>query len=455
LETIHIYHTNDLHSHFEQWPRIAAFVHEQRCNHKEANEETFLFDIGDHVDRFHPFSDGTKGIGNIELLNKAAYSAVTIGNNEGITFPLKDLDKMYENADFPVLVANLYHEDGTRPNWLRPNTIFTTKKGTRIGVIGLTVNYEHLYHLLGWKLTDPILELRKQIDELKGQTDIFILLSHLGIYEDERIARDFPEIDVIFGAHTHHVLPEGKIINNSILCAAGKYGQYVGRLTLEINNQKIIDRKAIIYDTKTIPPVQQEQKIIDQFFIEGKSLLAEKVVKLKEDIISDTVDKSSLPTLLCEALHEWCEADCAFLNAGLLLDGLKTGIVTRYDLLEICPHPINPCVVELPGKELKAVLLKTMEERWPNFPVWGLGFRGKVMGTFIYSGITIGEIDQETEVFIGIEKIISVKKYKVAIPDMFTFGKFFPEIANAETKEYFLPEFMRDLLEWKLKLIHS
>ena len=167
------------------------------------------------------------------------------------------------------------------------------------------------------------------------------------------------------------------------------------------------------------------------------------------------MSKFLLPTLLCEALHEWCEADCAFLDAGSLLDGLKSWIVTRYDLLEICPHPINPCVVELPGQELKAVLLRTMEERWPNFPVWGLGFRGKVMGTFIYSGITIGESDQETEVYIGIEKIISVKKYKVAIPDMFTFGKFFPEIANAETKEYFLPEFMRDLLEWKLKLIHS
>ncbi len=455
METIHIYHTNDLHSHFEQWPRIDSFLQEQKHNHKEAGDEVFLFDIGDHVDRFHPFSDGTKGKGNAELLNKADYSAVTIGNNEGITFPLADLDQMYEQAVYPVLVANLYYEDGSRPNWVQPHTTFTTKNGTRIGVIGLTVHYEHLYHLLGWKLTNPFIELRKQIDELKDQTDIIVLLSHLGIFEDEKIAEDFPEIDVILGAHTHHVFPEGKMINNSILCAAGKYGQYIGHLILEVNEHKITNRKATLYETDELSPVADEQEIVVQFFNEGKRLLNEKVVSLPEDIISDLIETSTLPSMLCEALHEWCEADCAFLNAGLLLDGLKTGIVTRYDLLEICPHPINPCVVELPGTELKSVLLKTMEDRWPNFPVWGLGFRGKVMGTFIYSGITIGESDQETEVFIGIEKIISVKKYKVAIPDMFTFGKFFPEIANAETKEYFLPEFMRDLLEWKLKEIHS
>lgn len=30
MERIHIYHTNDLHSHFENWPRIQEFLLEQR-----------------------------------------------------------------------------------------------------------------------------------------------------------------------------------------------------------------------------------------------------------------------------------------------------------------------------------------------------------------------------------------------------------------------------------------
>ena len=29
-EVIHIYHTNDLHSHFEHWPRIHHFLKERK-----------------------------------------------------------------------------------------------------------------------------------------------------------------------------------------------------------------------------------------------------------------------------------------------------------------------------------------------------------------------------------------------------------------------------------------
>lgn len=451
MEVIHIYHTNDLHSHFDHWPRIDSLLKERKKWHTEAGDNVLLLDIGDHVDRFHPYSDGTLGKGNVNLLNKAEYTAITIGNNEGITFPFAALDSMYKEAMFPVLVANLYYEDGRRPNWAKAYQIITTKEGTRIGLIGITVFYEHLYQLLGWKLTDPIIELRKQVDELKNQTDIIVLLSHMGINDDEAIARDFPEIDVILGAHTHHVLHEGKAINNSLVCAAGKYGQFIGHVILELENHAIQKKKAVLYDTNELPEVVAEDEVVSEFFDEGKLLLQEKVIDLNNEIRSDNFKDSPLPSLLCDALKEWCEADCAFLNAGLLLDGLKKGAITRFDLLDICPHPINPATVHLKGNELKEVLLQTKDEQWPHLQVRGLGFRGVVMGTFIYSGITFKHDQQSVDIFINEEKINPTKLYKVAIPDMFTFGRFFPEIFRSKTKQYFLPEFMRDLLEWKLK----
>ncbi len=67
IERIHIYHTNDVHSHFEYWPRIQSFLLEKQQLHKAAGEEVFLFDIGDFSDRWHPFTEGTKGKGNTEL----------------------------------------------------------------------------------------------------------------------------------------------------------------------------------------------------------------------------------------------------------------------------------------------------------------------------------------------------------------------------------------------------
>ena len=452
---LHIYHTNDLHSHFEHWPRIHSFLAKRKIWHTEADDDFLFLDIGDHIDRFHPFSEGTRGLGNIELLNAAGYHAATIGNNEGITFPHEDLDGLYQNATFPVLVANLYRKNGNRPEWLKPSTIMTTKSGTRVGMIGLTVYFEHLYHLLGWKLTEPIEELRKQLEQLKGQTDMIILLSHLGINKDEKIAAEFPEIDVILGAHTHHIFHEGKQINQSLLAAAGKYGQYVGHVTLELDQaHKIIKKNARLYDTNTLRPVEKEQELIEKYLIKGKELLSDQVVVLPDTIPSYPLQNSPLAQLLCTALHEWCAADCAFLNAGLLLDSLSTGIVTRYDLLRICPHPINPCVIELTGQELREVLRQTLDEKWPHKQVIGLGFRGTVMGTFHYSGIIINRSKETTEFYVENEKINSSKIYKLAIPDMFTFGRFFPEIFRAESKVYFLPEFMRDLLAWKLKEVY-
>ena len=48
-----------------------------------------------------------------------------------------------------------------------------------MAVTGVTAQYAHLYQLLGWKLEDPIEELKSQIQELKEQADVFVLLSHL------------------------------------------------------------------------------------------------------------------------------------------------------------------------------------------------------------------------------------------------------------------------------------
>ena len=72
------------------------------------------------------------------------------------------------------------------------------------------------------------------------------------------------------------------------------------------------------------------------------------------------------------------------------------------------------------------------------------------MGNFVYEGIDFRSIGHHTyEIFIEGVPIDLKKEYKLAIPDMFTFGRFFPEI-NRSQKNYFLPEFLRDLLKVKL-----
>lgn len=448
METIHIYHTNDLHSHFEHWPRIHQWLSKHKKWYQEAGDEVFLFDIGDFADRWHPLTEGTMGKANTQLLNDCGYTAVTIGNNEGINLAYGDLDHLYDQAAFDVVVANLYKDDSTYPAWLKPYQIYRTGQGTKVGVIGLTAYFAHLYQLLGWQLTEPFAELRKWIKQLAGEADVIILLSHLGIHDDEKIAEEFPEIDVILGGHTHHILQQGKKVKNTLLGAAGKYGNYVGHMVLLVDRlKKVVHKKAYLYDINELPHAPDEQNEIEALYQEGKALLSQKVTDLPAPFESDPFRETALARLLCQTLREWCEADCAFINAGLLLGSLS-GEVTEYDLLSICPHPINPCRVELTGTELKEVLRQTKDPDWPHKQIFGFGFRGTVMGIFIYDGV---EFKKNQPILINGEELNPDKNYTLAIPDMFTFGRFFSEIYRSKHKKYYLPEFLRDLLKWKLR----
>lgn len=447
MEVIHIYHTNDLHSHFENWPRIYELLRERKKWHEEAGEAVYLFDIGDHLDLSHPYTEATKGRINTELLNKERYDAVTIGNNEGITLPYEALDHLYDGALFDVIVANLYKKNGERPAWAIPHQIYTTAKGTKIGVVGITAYFEQLYELLGWKLTEPMQELSKQIEELRGQVDIIVLLSHLGINDDEMIATNYPEIDVILGAHTHHIFHQGKIINNNLQGAAGKYGYYVGHIELKVDNLKnVMDKKAILYETSKLPIANEEEATIENYYLQGKEALSEKAVTIDE-----YYSREVLAQLLCEKLVSWCHSDCAILNEGLILNGLQPGDVTFFDLLSICPHPINPCNVTLTGAELKEILLDMKAEKWETLQVKGLGFRGTLMGKMISAGITEEKSGERVRYFIQSKEILADQYYVITVPDMLTFGNFFPSIYRAAKKDYFLPEFMRNILAERLR----
>ncbi|TMU84506.1 bifunctional metallophosphatase/5'-nucleotidase [Bacillus sp. BHET2] len=447
-ETIHIYHTNDLHSHLEHWSRIRNFLKMRKQWHEGEGESVYLFDIGDHVDRWHPLSEATLGKGNIKLLNEVGFDAVTIGNNEGITLDYDDLNSLYDDAEFHVIVGNLLDRSLKLPSWVKTHHIYQTNSGIKIGVLGLTAYFKPFYEALGWNITSPMEELEKLVQDLHPHVDMIILLSHLGIRDDELIASQFPEIDVILGAHTHHVLHQGKEMNGTMLGAAGKYGHFVGHMVIELDvaTRKIMDKKAHLYVQEELPYVEKEDEECAQWFQEGEELLNQEVTRLKTHLPVDWFQPSPLPKMLCDALAAWCGSDCAFLNSGLLLDGLEEGVVTKQDLHRILPHPINPCLITMKGAELKEIIKQTWNEEWPHLQVKGLGFRGKVMGTFVYTNIQW----EGHEVLIDHKPIVPEKVYKLALPDMFTFGHFFPDLKRLE-KKYFMPEFLRDILQWKLK----
>ncbi|HLT55300.1 MAG TPA: bifunctional UDP-sugar hydrolase/5'-nucleotidase [Bacillota bacterium] len=459
-EKIYIYYTNDLHSNFQQWPRVARFLKDKKRTREAYGDAFFLMDIGDHMDRVHPISEAFKGKANVALLNKLEYDFVTIGNNEGITLSHEELFQLYDEASFEVICANLHSLRGENPAWLHPIGIKETKSGIRIGVIGLTAPFNDYYELLDWHVSPIYSTLDRHIHNLKNSSDIVVLMSHLGLSEDEEIARRYPEIDVIIGGHTHHLLRTGEEIQQTIITAAGKHCFHVGEviLTWSHSEKKLVKKEAYATDITNYEKDMDTKETLREMEKKADGLLEETVAELEKPLEKDWFRDTLLMQELTHTLRKWTKADCAMLNAGLLLDSLPAGKVTYKDVHRVCPHPINPVIVELTGNELVEVIRVSLTKEFMEFPLKGFGFRGEMLGKMMFSGINVetgrhrnGEPYVKNVIQENGELINGNKRYFVATADTFTFGRMLPEVAKSEVKQYFLPEFIRDLLADTLK----
>ena len=443
MEVIHILHTNDIHSHFEYWPQIHRFLQEKRRELEEKGETVFVFDIGDHVDRSHAFTEATGGKGNIQLLNEAGYDAVTIGNNEGITMSKTALSSLYDDAQFDVVLGNLRDENGEVPTWAKASKIYTTAKGTKIGIIGATAYYERFYRALGWEILPSRVQLQAEVEHIKNEADMVICLSHLGLPEDRLLAQECTEIDLILGAHTHHVLPEGESVNQSLLAATGKFGDYVGHVTLQWEPSKnhIIHKKAALYRSASLPITREETNAVDALIDKGKAALEEKVFYNPTDLKQNLFGQSALGSYFGRALIDYTDADCALFNAGIFLGSLHKGWVTKADMHQLLPHPINVCTVELTGAQLLDIYYESLNEELAHIEVKGLGFRGTVMGTILHERLYM---NARGALFAGNREVRPDETYTLVTLDMFTFGFFFPLFKELK-KEYYMPDLIRDV----------
>lgn len=441
-----IFHTNDIHSCFDHWSQTVAYLK------KHKDETTLYLELGDHTDRSNALTEATYGKGNVELLNEAEVDYGTIGNNEGITFSKDQLESLYEKASFPIICANVFRENEIRPHWMKPFVIHHMKSGLKIGMIGLTAPFYRFYEQLGWKVISPIPLLEELLPQVREQADIVVLLSHLGLQKDEEIAEQFTGIDVILGAHTHHVLSEGKWIKDTLIAQTGKHGVFLGKVTIDYDDalHNIKHKQARLLDLREEARDPNTDDILDRIQVKASEVLSEPVATIPRPLPIYWQKQSEFGQLLCDAITEWCRKDIGMLNAGVLLDSLEKGVVTKGELHRICPHPINPCVVEVTGLQLENTIKRALTKELRELEVKGFGFRGKVLGVMLFTGIEVKEQAGMIEIMVLNEPVDLEKNYTIATLDMYTFGYLFPDLAESKEKRYFMPEFLRDVLAWKL-----
>jgi 5'-nucleotidase/UDP-sugar diphosphatase len=142
--------------------------------------------------------------------------AMVIGNHEfdrGATNAARQLQKW---ASFPVLGANYLFYPTDSPNdtnigdVLRPFTVFNVE-GLKVAVIGMG-NLSSLSSIfdnpngLGFTPLNTIETAQAYVDLLRPLVDVVVILSHLGLQEDELMIQGTTGIDFVEGGHNHIVI---------------------------------------------------------------------------------------------------------------------------------------------------------------------------------------------------------------------------------------------------------
>lgn len=451
-------HTNDIHSHFERMPRIGSALEKLRSRHQPS--ELIIIDCGDHMDRMRPETEGSSGLANIAVLNETGYDLVVPGNNEGLTFTPEQLGAAYNHREgYAVVCGNLFDKDtGEAPPWMEPYRILD-KNGLHVGVIGLTAYYPDFYTLLGWNIADPYEVVTRLTELLRPDVHILVVVSHLGLMHDKAMAEQINGIDVILGSHTHHLLEQPLFINGTYIAAAGCFGKYVGELefSYDMAENRLSLVSGMCWDTDMFPASPELERIIADEEQKSRDRLALPVAHLEQPLYISWESESALGNLLASGLRNWTGSEIGIVNAGQILDSLEAGTVTQYRLLEICPPPINPCLIRLPGYELRLALEEALLVEFTGKPIKGFGFRGKMLGTLCLSGLHV-EYAAEAEpyhkirsVTVNGEPLDEQRIYDVGTIDMFTFGIGYMSLSRGETVRYYLPEFIRDVLGVQLQ----
>ena len=120
-------------------------------------------------------------------------------------------------------------------------------------------------------------------------------------------------------------------------------------------------------------------------------------------------------------------------------------------LHQVLPHPMRILRCTLDGENLTRLIYEMEKNRLflRNFPIKGIGFRGKVFGEICYNGVTYDKMTGEVKWLD--EPIEASKQYTFATVDHFMFIPFFPTIEIMGTNEVLFPYFIRNVLGQYLK----
>ena len=382
VDTLTIMHVNDTHSHLlpygpkdsdGNWTwggmaRMATLVGMTRMT--EPN--VMLFHSGDLFVGDFMFQEYV-GVAELEIMKALGYTALELGNHEFDLYP-STLKYVLNQAGFPaqgfpVLCANLDMTADPELNYFVQPYIIQEISGVRVGVFGLMTELTNqISNPSPVVVLPPLAQAQAWVDTLRigHDCDVVILLSHMGIFEEQLAAATIGGIDIILGGHTHTVTPVPIVIGNTVLIQAGEFARYIGKLTIITNAGAMQDWSYQLLNIDSSVPAEPTLDGMISFLAAGveadprfgpvyTAVVAQASRDITKALGEGLCRDNPLGNMVADAMRSATATQIAIQPQGFISQTIYAGPVKGADIFQAVPYGFDQAT----GLGLKLVTFET------------------------------------------------------------------------------------------------
>lgn len=385
-------------------------------------------------------------VGNGDDLASSVLSAAFQGKHIVDAFDAGGLDyDTYGNHDFDMGPEQLRKMVArSKLTWLSANVrdkrtgdVFAKEQGAQQYAIhqvgGVTVGVTGLTTLETPNVSSPgenaeFRELATALDEVVPQmradgADIVLVLSHVSSQVIEDVVDGVDGVDVVVGDHIAQRYEEPKVINDTVVSLVGDEYEYLGELTLEIEDGEVADVEFTGHSLadEQPEPARNVQKVAnsyrDRLDDELNVVIGQSTVELNALEPDVRSQETNLGNFIADAIRNNVDADVGLMNGGgIRSDTLyPAGDITKKTVLDILPFPNAVTKLEISGE----TLLATLEQGAAQYQDGGFPQVSGMAFTFDPSR-TEGE--RVVEATVGGESVHAGSTYTLATNDFISEG---------------------------------
>ena len=361
---VHILSANDMHAAIECFPRLCFVADSLRALYPNL----LILSAGDNRSG-DPINDMYEipAYPMVSLMNIVGFQASTLGNHE-FDSGQEGLAKLINMSNFPYLCANIRPAAKTGIH-VRPWQMFDVG-GVRLAIIGVTAlgpmgkPESHPDNMTDLEFSDPLQSVQ-QYKNLRQQSDVVLLLSHMGYEDDVKLSAELPWVDLIVGGHSHTQLKGGEMHNGILITQNVNRLARVTHITLTLENGKVTGKTA---ENIAIKGVKRENKVVAKltdYFTNNPAF--DEVLAVNDQPVSTYEE---LGCLMTDAYLKATNADISLQNyGGVRYDTLSIRGITVKDVLQLDPFQNSLVEMTVTGNEFIDILKMCFVNDQARFPL--------------------------------------------------------------------------------------